>query len=242
MKLFTELYVRLDQTNKTNEKVEAMRTYFDHAEKHDAAWALYFLSGRKPRQIVPSKKLRDLALELSGIPEWLFQESRDTVGDSAETMALLLPNIAETDETPLHIVVEDRLLPLRTADESVQKAGVTDAWSRMNYSQRLVYNKLITGAFRVGVSQVLVMRRCISVNGNTRPSSQGKISPSRTVPFGSSRAAFSISGNRSVIRSSPRDQIKTSSFRLITWARMPSHFHSACQSEIEPRSAGATSI
>ncbi len=158
MKLFTELYVELDQTNKTNEKVEAMRFYFERAEGHDAAWALYFLSGRKPRQIVPSKLLREWSLELSGIPEWLFQESRDTVGDSAETMALLLPNVSVVDETPLHTLVEDQLLPLRKSEVETQKAAVTDAWSRMNYSQRLVYNKLITGAFRVGVSQLLVTR------------------------------------------------------------------------------------
>lgn len=158
MKLFTELYVLLDQTNKTNEKVEAMRIYFEHAEKHDAAWALYFLSGRKPKQIVPSKKLREWSLELSGIPEWLFTESRDTVGDSSETMALLLPNNSEIDETPLHILVEEKLLPLRSSDDETQKAAVTEAWANMNYSQRLVYNKLITGAFRVGVSQLLVTR------------------------------------------------------------------------------------
>ena len=67
-----------------------MREYFQTADPGDAVWALYFLSGRKPRQIVPSKLLRDWSLELSGIPEWLFMESRDTVGDGAETMALLL--------------------------------------------------------------------------------------------------------------------------------------------------------
>lgn len=158
MKLFTELYIELDQTNKTNIKVEAMRSYFENAAKADAAWALYFLSGRKPRQIVPAKLLRQWALELSGIPEWLFQESRNTVGDSAETMALLLPDNDQTDETPLHTLVEDQLLPLRGSDPETQKAAVTGAWARMNYSQRLVYNKLITGAFRVGVSQQLVIR------------------------------------------------------------------------------------
>ncbi len=164
MKLFTELYVELDQTNKTNEKVDAMRFYFEHAEKHDAAWALYFLSGRKPRQIVPSRMLREWALELSGIPDWLFLESRDTVGDSAETMALLLPNNSEVDETPLHVLVENKLLPLRDSSEEEQKAGVTHAWARMDYSQRLVYNKLITGAFRVGVSQLLVVRALSKVS------------------------------------------------------------------------------
>lgn len=158
MKLFTGLYNELDRTNKTNEKVEALKEYFARAEKSDAAWALYFLSGRKPRQIVPSKKLREWALELSGIPEWLFDESRDTVGDGAETIALLLPNNAGTDETPLHTLVEDQLLPLRGADEAVQKKAVVEAWARMDYAQRLIYNKLISGSFRVGVSQLLVVR------------------------------------------------------------------------------------
>jgi DNA ligase 1 len=158
MKLFTELYNELDRTNKTNEKIEALKNYFAVADKSDAAWALYFLSGRKPRQIVPSKKLREWALELSGIPEWLFDESRDAVGDGAETIALLLPNNHEIDETPLHVLVENELLPLRGSDEETQKREVLAAWARMNYSQRLIYNKLISGSFRVGVSQLLVVR------------------------------------------------------------------------------------
>ena len=158
MKLFTELYVELDQTNKTNEKIEAMRFYFERARPEDAAWAFYFLSGRKPRQIVPSRLLREWSIEMSGIPEWLYLESRDTVGDGAETTALLLPNNSSIDETPLHILVEQQLLPLRGSDPETQREAVTDAWSRMNYSQRLVYNKLISGAFRVGVSQQLVVR------------------------------------------------------------------------------------
>jgi DNA ligase 1 len=158
MKLFTELYVELDQTNKTNEKVEAMRFYFERAAPADAAWAFYFLSGRKPRQIVPSKLLRQWAIEESGVPEWLYEECRDTVGDGSEATALLLPNNANEDETPLHILVEQQLLPLRGGDENTQREAVTRAWARMNYSQRLVYNKLISGAFRVGVSQQLVLR------------------------------------------------------------------------------------
>lgn len=158
MKLFTELYVELDQTNKTNEKINALRHYFANAAAEDAAWVFYFLSGRKPRQIVPSKKLREWAIEQAGIPEWLFMESRDTVGDTAETIALLLPNNATVDETPLHELVEIKLLPLRTSAEEIQRQAVIDSWARMNYSQRLVYNKLISGSFRVGVSQQLVLR------------------------------------------------------------------------------------
>ena len=158
MKLFTELYTELDQTNKTNEKVEALKFYFEHAKPEDAAWALYFLSGRKPKQIIPSKKLREWAMNEAGVPEWLYDESRDTVGDGSETIALLLPNSAIIDETPLRVLVEKRLLPLHKADEEFQKKEVLKAWRGMDYTQRLIYNKLISGSFRVGVSQKLVMR------------------------------------------------------------------------------------
>jgi DNA ligase-1 len=165
MKLFTDLYVELDQTNKTNEKVEALKFYFQRAKAEDAAWALYFLSGRKPRQIVPSKKLREWAMDLSGVEPWLYEECYHDVGDGAETIALLLPYNSRTDETPLHILVEQKLLPLRTEAENNQHEAVISAWQSMDYSQRLVYNKLIAGSFRVGVSQLLVIRALSQLSG-----------------------------------------------------------------------------
>lgn len=165
MKLFTELYKKIDSTNKTNEKVAAMKAYFESARPENAAWALYFLSGRKPRQIVPSKKLRDWAVDLAEIPEWLFEECRGMVGDSAETIALILPNSDRVDDTPLKILVEQRLLPLKKADESAQFEEVVSSWRAMDYTQRLIYNKLISGAFRLGVSQRLVMRALAELSG-----------------------------------------------------------------------------
>ena len=158
MKLFTELFSKLDQTNKTNEKVAALKEYFSLAKPENAAWALYFLSGRKPKQIVPSKKLKEWAMELAQIPEWLFEESRNTVGDTSETIALLLPENHEIDDTPLNVLVEQRLLPLRKSAEETQFEEIVSSWNRMNYSQRFVLNKLIAGNFRIGVSQRLVMR------------------------------------------------------------------------------------
>ncbi len=158
MKLFTDLYSKLDQTNKTNAKVKALKEYFAEAKPENAAWALYFLSGRKPKQIVPSRRLREWAMELAGVPEWLFEESRNTVGDTAETIALLLPENHREDLTPLNVLVEKRLLPLRKADEAIQFEEIVSSWNSMNYSQRFVFNKLIAGNFRIGVSQRLVMR------------------------------------------------------------------------------------
>jgi DNA ligase-like protein len=92
VRAFAELYTALDATTKTSEKVDALARYFAAASAADAAWAVYFLSGRKPRQAVPTRKLQEWAAELAGIPDWLFDESRAVVGDLAEAIALVLPN------------------------------------------------------------------------------------------------------------------------------------------------------
>jgi DNA ligase-1 len=157
VKAFAELYAALDETTRTTDKVAAMARYFAAAPPADAAWAVYFLSGRKPRQAVPSKRLRLWARELAGVPEWLFDESYHHVGDVAETIALLLPSAEAASDRPLADWVENHLLPLRGMDEERQKADVLAAWQSLDARQRFVWNKLITGEFRVGVSQLLVV-------------------------------------------------------------------------------------
>jgi DNA ligase-1 len=164
MKAFSNLYTTLDETTKTSEKVEALARYFGRAAPADAAWAVYFLIGRKPRQVVPSALLRAWAAEEAGIPVWLFDESYDAVGDVAETIALLLPAPAKSSDLPLHQWVE-RLLRLRNAGEESQREGILNAWREMDHAQRFVWNKLISGAFRVGVSQQLVVRALAHVSG-----------------------------------------------------------------------------
>ena len=165
MKDFAELYVALDETTRTNEKVESLTRYFAAASPGDAAWAVYFLIGRKPKQVVPTKKLRAWAAEAAKVPDWLFAESYDAVGDLAETVALLLPAPEASSDLPLRHWVEDRLLPLRDAAEDAQKAALLEAWASMDRTQRFVWNKLISGGFRVGVSQQLVTRALAKVSG-----------------------------------------------------------------------------
>lgn len=164
MRAFADLYTALDETTKTNEKLAALTDYFSHSGAADAAWVVYFLSGRKPKQVVPTRKLVGWATELAGIPDWLFSESYDAVGDLAETITLLLPNNAAAGDRPLHEWIEQRLLPLRGASEDVQRAVVLDAWATLDRPQRFVWNKLITGAFRVGVSQRLITRALANVS------------------------------------------------------------------------------
>lgn len=116
MRAFTELYTGLDETTRTNDKVEALVRYFASVPARDAAWAVYFLSGRKPRQVVGSRQLAAWAIAAAGIPEWLFDECHDAVGDLAEVIALLLPDAGPGSPLPLYQWVEERLLPLQEAD------------------------------------------------------------------------------------------------------------------------------
>ncbi|MDX1529985.1 MAG: cisplatin damage response ATP-dependent DNA ligase, partial [Rhodothermales bacterium] len=166
MRAFADLYAALDQTTKTNRKVRAMADYFRAAAPADAAWAVYFLSGRRPKRLLPSKQLRQWAREETGLSEWLFQECYDAVGDVAETVALLLPEPEEeAPDRPLHHWVEERLLPMRQMDEGAQRETVLSAWRSLPDRQRFVWNKLITGGFRVGVSQKLLTRALSEVSG-----------------------------------------------------------------------------
>lgn len=181
MEAFARLYAELDETTKTNGKVEAMARYFAAADPADAAWALFFLSGRKIRQVIGTPRLRIFALEATGLPDWLFGESYDAVGDFAETVALLLPEARDLglgawglgsampspklQDSSLATWVEERLIPLRNADEATQRAGLLQAWAELDTRERFIWNKLITGGFRVGVSQLLVTRALARVGG-----------------------------------------------------------------------------
>lgn len=163
MKTFSELYHRLDATTKTNAKLRAMEEYFRTAEPADAAWAVYFLIGRRPKRLLKNALVAQWASEAAGVQDWLFGECSEAVGDFAETIALLLPAGESGDEAPLHVWVEERLLPLRGASEQVQRDGLLAAWKALDPEQRFLWNKLITGAFRVGVSQRLVVRALAKV-------------------------------------------------------------------------------
>jgi DNA ligase-1 len=164
MKKFAELYAALDQTTRTSEKVQHLALYLSAAPAADAGWAVYFLIGRKPRQALSARKLSTWAMELAGIPEWLFGECYDAVGDLAETIALLVPPSNSSSDRPLSEWVEQRLLPLQDLDEASQRRAVLDAWSRLDTGQLFVWNKLVTGAFRVGVSRQLVVRALAQVS------------------------------------------------------------------------------
>ena len=158
MKAFAELYSLLDATTSSNAKLAAMQQYFAKAAPEDAAWAVYFLSGGRPRQLVPTRMLREQAMLLSGLPEWLFEESYQAVGDLAETLSLLLPQAEHSSEEGLATWMEDKLLPLRGLPPEELLERLPAFWSQLDRQSLMVCLKLITGSFRVGVSKLLVTR------------------------------------------------------------------------------------
>ena len=165
MKRFAQLYCELDSTNSTLARIAALERYLREADAADAAWAIYFLVGNKPRQVVPSRRLYALAAEIAGVPLWLMDECYEAVGDLAETVALVLPAATQESDAPLHLWVEERLLPLASADDAERALALQRAWGELDGYARLVWNKLITGEFRVGVSRRLVIRALAQVSG-----------------------------------------------------------------------------
>jgi DNA ligase-1 len=162
---FAALYAEIDASTRTTEKVEAMVRYFHDADPADAAWAVYFLSGGRPKRLIPVRRLATWAGEVADVPPWLFEECYASVGDLVETITLLLPAAERSTERRLHEWIAERLLPLAGLSEEAQRQSIVHAWAGLDGTERLVWNKLITGAFRVGVSQQLVVRALARAGG-----------------------------------------------------------------------------
>ncbi|KAB7765971.1 ATP-dependent DNA ligase [Xanthomonas maliensis] len=170
MRRFAALYRRLDRSTGTLDKRAAVVAYFRDAPAPDAAWALFLLCGGKVAgarmRIASSGELREWIAEAAGIADWLVADSYDHVGDLAETLALLLDDPSSAaDDVPLAEWIEHRLLPIANQNVSIRKQCILQAWRTLAFDERLVFNKLLTGALRVGVSQRLVQQALAELSG-----------------------------------------------------------------------------
>ena len=171
MRAFAALFAALDRSTATLDKRAALVSYFAVAERKDAAWALWLLaggklSGGKAGKIADTRELRQWVSEESGIPLWLVEDSYDHVGDLAETLALLLDDPASAGEpVSLSTWIEARLLPLAGREVSERRAVIVDAWRSLPFAERLLFNKLLTGALRVGASERLVQQALAELTG-----------------------------------------------------------------------------
>ncbi|MEM9362414.1 MAG: ATP-dependent DNA ligase [Bacteroidota bacterium] len=157
MKRFAELIKTLDSTNKTNDKVKALAHYFEVADDPDKVWTIAILSHRRPPRPVNTTLLREWAAELGNIPLWLFEESYHIVGDLAETIALIVPSSTNSTEKTLTGFLEE-MIALKPKSEEEKKAYLFQNWKQLNYYERFVFTKLMTGGFRIGVSQKLMTK------------------------------------------------------------------------------------
>ena len=170
MKRFTDLFQAVDSTTSTNAKVEALQSYFQDEEPVNAVWALYLLLGKTRKRTVTSTVLRQVFLQISDIPEWLFKDCYAHVGDSAEVIALLLRDVPLGEESAsniaLHQWMEHIISKVKDAesDEEIRDL-VVSWWASLNSTEIFVLNKILTGAFRVGVSSKLVIKGLAAASG-----------------------------------------------------------------------------
>lgn len=157
MKEFTRLFRKIDQTTKTNSKVEALKDFFDQANDRDKLWAIALFTHKRPRRTVNTTLIREWAAEKAGLPLWLFEETYHIVGDLAETIALVLPEPSSSENIPLYQYISD-IKGLGKKEEEEKKNYVLNAWCNMDKDERFLFNKLITGGFRIGVSSRLVIK------------------------------------------------------------------------------------
>ena len=165
MKAFAKLFLSLDETNKTNEKVKILKGYFLSVPDTDKMHMLALFSGRKPKRQINATLVRTWAMEMSHISEWLFAESYQVVGDLAETIALLLPqNDKSSNKTLTEWIAEINNLGTKTEEE--KKEWLLSSWAMLDGQERFVFNKLLTSSFRVGVSQSLVIKALADITNH----------------------------------------------------------------------------
>lgn len=162
MQRLTQLLTELEETERPVEQVEALSRYFAEAPPRDAAWGLYFLTGGRPARAVPPARLRQWVAEAVALPLWLVEDCHQMAGDLAETLTLLLPDppppgeAATTATLPLHVLVEERLLPFKKLSDEEQRRLLTRTWGELDYPARLFWHRLILGEFRPPVARGLV--------------------------------------------------------------------------------------
>jgi len=168
LRAFARLYEELDRTTSTNAKVAAMAAYFASAPPGDAAWALFFLTQRKIKRLLPTRVLWEVTLEMTGLPAWLLEHCYAAVGDGAELVALLMDRPSAPpagEDLSLERWMRERVLPLKDMDRAAQARAMRAYWSGLDALQILVLNKIITGEFRVGASATLAIRALSQVAG-----------------------------------------------------------------------------
>ena len=153
MKQFADMFRAVDCTTSTKTRIAALVTYLESASDQDKLWCVALFSGRRPKRAVNATEIRTWAAEAAGIPLWLFEDTYHVVGDLAETVAHLLPPPTQPLSTDTLTSAVEGLQAITGQEVEVRKAWVLAQWDRLDAAGRFVFNKLLTGGFRIGISQ-----------------------------------------------------------------------------------------
>ncbi len=164
MKDFAALFAALDGTTATGAKVAALADWFGTAAPEDRLWTLAIFTGRRPRRTVTSTELRQWGAAAAGMPDWLFEDAYAVAGDLAETLALLLPPPGAPVDRPLAGWIA-RLRALQGAAPEDRRAAILADWDALPADERFLYNKLLTGGWRIGVARGLIVRALARATG-----------------------------------------------------------------------------
>ena len=154
---FTNLFHELDSTNSNNAKVRSLVKYFETVEREDALWMVSLFIGKRPKRTITLSLLREWTAEISEIPYWLFEESYHVIGDLAETIAILLPEPNKAENYTLTGIIT-KIKALGDLEESEKRSHVFDLWNSLSRESRFLFNKILTGGFRVGVSKKTIVK------------------------------------------------------------------------------------
>lgn len=168
MKSFAQLVLILSTTTKTNEKLQALQEYFSQAEEKDKVWVIALFTGRRPKRTIAGTLLKQWCAAYCNLPMWLLDECYHTTGDLSETIALLISNKKNelrSTERPLHYYIHEFIL-LAKATEEEKKNFMLQSWEELNgVTEHFVFNKLLSGTFRIGVSKQLLIQALSKVTG-----------------------------------------------------------------------------
>jgi DNA ligase-1 len=222
LELFAQLISELNSSTKTNDKLQSLIDYFAIAPDADKVWVIAIFSGRRPRRVVSSSLLRDWSAEITKYSAWLLDECYHTVGDLAETLALILPETKRSNHINKNLShYLETFISIEKQDESIRKKFIIDSWQQMNRDERFVFNKLITGSFRIGVSQKTIVNAIAKI-----------------VNISASVIAHRISGNWDPVTTSFNDLLSESA--SVSDFSKPYPFYLAYALEDEPTSLGDT--
>jgi len=167
---FSILFKDFDSNNSTNKKVNILNNYFLSNSSLNNSWTVYLLVGKSNKRFISGRLLRNYFSEIYNMPLWLIEKCYGKVGDSAEVISLLLNNKIKFKENKSQDISLEELLKVRLPklsglDDQEKKIYIKKSWEELNKDNLLIFNKILTGTFRLGVSKGLVTKSISVISG-----------------------------------------------------------------------------